>query len=104
MCLFYRYYKVDCIRNGRLVSAKQFEKTFLSILADNSAVTEAEQKLPAFTAGDRDEWADFKEKHLSTGQNKENMEFIEKCAFVIILDPDERFLGKVCIPTTVESE
>ena len=90
-----RYYKVDCLNNGKLVSPKQLEKTFLKILADNSPVSEAEAMLPSFTAGDREVWANFRDKYLSSGQNKENMRYIEECAFIVVLDPEERYLGEV---------
>ncbi|KAI6650908.1 Carnitine O-palmitoyltransferase 1, liver isoform isoform X2 [Oopsacas minuta] len=90
-----RYYKVDCYQNGKLVSPKQLEKTFLTILADKSPVSESEERLPSFTAGDRGVWAEFRENYLSSGQNKENMRFIDECAFVVVLDPEERYIGKL---------
>ena len=93
--ILYRYYKVDCFNNGKLVSPKQLEKTFLMILADNSPVSEAERMLPSFTAGDREVWANFRAKYLSSGQNKENIHYIDDSAFIVVLDPEEKYLGKV---------
>ncbi|KAI6650849.1 Carnitine O-palmitoyltransferase 1, liver isoform-like [Oopsacas minuta] len=94
-----RYYKVDYIKDQRLVSPRQLEKVFLAILADDSPVRDADKMLPSFTAGDREVWADFREKYLSNGQNRKNMRYIDECAFVIVLDPEERYIGK--IPTFI---
>lgn len=51
--------------------------------------------LPSFTAGDRAVWGNFRDKYLSSGQNQENMRYVDECAFVLVLDTEERYFGKV---------
>ena len=70
-------------------------RTFEEILSDTHVAKDSERHLPAFTALDRDDWADFREKHTSTGINKRSMDAIDTAAFVVILDTESRHYGNV---------
>lgn len=56
------------------------------ILDDQSAPSEGEEKLAAFTASDRTAWAQARQNFFSKGVNKVALELIEKAAFVVALD------------------
>ena len=65
------------------------------ILADTSQASDAERHLASFTALDRDEWADFREKYTSTGVNKHLMDMIDTAAFFLVLETETRHYGNV---------
>ena len=77
-----------------LINSCKF-RTFQNILADTNLAKDAEIHLPAFTALDRDDWADFREKHTSFGINKASMDIIDTAAFIVILDTESRDYGDV---------
>ncbi|KAI6658009.1 Carnitine O-palmitoyltransferase 1, liver isoform-like isoform X2 [Oopsacas minuta] len=90
-----KFYKVDGYYRGKMVSAKQLEKTMEEILSDTTPASDAEKHLASFTALDRDEWADFREKYATTGANKRYMDMIDTAAFFLVLDTETKHYGNL---------
>eukprot|EP00800_Vazella_pourtalesii_P014939 TRINITY_DN3916_c0_g2_i2.p3 TRINITY_DN3916_c0_g2~~TRINITY_DN3916_c0_g2_i2.p3 ORF type:complete len:220 (-),score=55.47 TRINITY_DN3916_c0_g2_i2:1159-1818(-) len=65
------------------------------ILADTRQASDAERHLASFTALDRDEWAEFREKYTSTGVNKQLMDTIDTAAFFLVLESEIRHYGNL---------
>lgn len=53
---------------------------------DDSTPSEGEEKLAAFTAGERTFWAQARKDFFAKGVNKASLDIIEKAAFVVALD------------------
>jgi carnitine O-palmitoyltransferase 1 len=87
-----RFYKVKLYSsNGRLLSYNQFYSIFEGILGDTSGpASELEDNLCAFTAWDRNNWAQTREKYfLRNRLNSTSLDIIEKAAWFAVLDDGE---------------
>ena len=68
---------------------------FEEILSEENVASDADRFLPAFTALDRDEWAEFRDKYTATGLNKRTMDIIDTAAFFVVLDNESQGYGEV---------
>ncbi|TGZ34563.1 hypothetical protein CRM22_011407, partial [Opisthorchis felineus] len=88
-----RYYRCPVLVDGHHLSAAEFEYMFNRILYfDNSPPATGEEKLAAFTAGPRDAWAIARSTFFSSGINRTSLDAIERAAFFVALDDEERDL------------
>ncbi|KAL3320828.1 Carnitine palmitoyltransferase [Cichlidogyrus casuarinus] len=84
-----RYFKCLIKKNGRLIRPRDLEYTLECILHDESEPQLGEERLAAFTAGPRDNWAEARKDFFSSGVNKTSLDAIEKAAFTVSLDQEE---------------
>ncbi|MEQ2205215.1 hypothetical protein XENOCAPTIV_018541, partial [Xenoophorus captivus] len=73
-----RYYRLRVYQAGRLLSPREIEFQIQRILDDTTPPSKGEAKLGALTAGE------------SSGVNKRSLDCIERAAFFVTLDDDER--------------
>nr|XP_061805258.1 carnitine O-palmitoyltransferase 1, liver isoform-like isoform X2 [Nerophis lumbriciformis] len=85
-----RYFRLWVYRAGRLLSPREIEYQIQKILDDPSPPQPGEDKLGALTAGDRIPWSQMRKQYFSTGVNKRSLDAIEKAAFFVTLDGDEK--------------
>ncbi|XP_030337878.1 carnitine O-palmitoyltransferase 1, liver isoform isoform X4 [Strigops habroptila] len=85
-----RYFKVWLYHDGRLLKPREIEQQMQRILDDDSEPQAGEEKLAALTAGDRVPWAKARQAYFSHGKNKQSLDAIEKAAFFVTLDDNER--------------
>ncbi|XP_074659710.1 carnitine O-palmitoyltransferase 1, liver isoform-like [Tubulanus polymorphus] len=62
---------------------------FQSILDNDQPPSPGEELLASLTAGDRDKWAEVREKYFSKGLNKTSLDLIERAATEVVLDDRE---------------
>lgn len=80
------WFKVPLYHKNKLLEPIEIEWQMEQILNDTSEVGPGEEHLAALTAHDRKSWAIAREQYFSKGINRDNMEAIEKAAFVIFFD------------------
>uniref|UniRef100_A0A8B9JH50 carnitine O-palmitoyltransferase n=1 Tax=Astyanax mexicanus TaxID=7994 RepID=A0A8B9JH50_ASTMX len=85
-----RYFRLWLYQAGRMLSPREIEYQIQRILDDPSPPAPGEEKLGAFTAGDRIPWAKARKEFFSSGVNKRSLDCIEKAAFFVTLDDDEQ--------------
>ncbi|XP_031416395.1 carnitine O-palmitoyltransferase 1, liver isoform-like isoform X2 [Clupea harengus] len=85
-----RYFRLWVYQAGRLLSPREIEHQIQRILDDSSPPLPGEEKLGAFTAGDRIPWAQARKEFFSSGVNKRSLDCIEKAAFFVTLCDDEQ--------------
>ncbi|CAL8075468.1 unnamed protein product [Calicophoron daubneyi] len=82
-----RYFRCPLVVNGSELSAAEFEFMFNHIISeDNSHPALGEEKLAAFTAGQRDAWATARSAYFSNGVNRASLDAIESAAFFLVFD------------------
>lgn len=87
-----RYFKLPCYKNGQLLNPREIEYGLDKILADTSDPSPGEKHLAALTAGDRVPWAKARNEYfMKGGVNARSLHWIEKAAFMVVLD-DEQFV------------
>ncbi|GAA54518.1 carnitine O-palmitoyltransferase 1 [Clonorchis sinensis] len=88
-----RFYRCPVLVDGHHLSAAEFEYMFNRILYfDDSPSATGEEKLAAFTAGPRDAWAIARSTFFSSGINRTSLDAIERAAFFVALDDEQRDL------------
>lgn len=76
---------------GEVLTPRDFEKQFQRIVDDagkGAAPTYCEEHLPAMTAANRDAWADFRDRFMSSGVTRASLEAIERSAFFVTLSDE----------------
>lgn len=86
-----RYYKVPTHGKGRLLNPKELELQMERILEDTSPPQPGETMLAALTAGERKSWAQIRNTYFIRGVNRVSLETIERGAFFLCLDEEERY-------------
>ncbi|XP_007502831.1 carnitine O-palmitoyltransferase 1, muscle isoform isoform X1 [Monodelphis domestica] len=87
-----RFYKLWLYQGSQLLKPRDLEMQFQRILDDPSPPQPGEEKLAAFTAGGRVQWAEARQTYFNTGKNKASLEAIEKAAFFVTLDEESHGL------------
>lgn len=80
------YYKTMIYDNGRLLNPSELQHQLETILKNGEKSSHAETYLASLTAWNRTKWAQAREKHFSSGVNKQSLEMIESAAFLLMLD------------------
>ncbi|XP_037392601.1 carnitine O-palmitoyltransferase 1, liver isoform [Pygocentrus nattereri] len=84
-----RYFRLWLYQAGRMLSPREIEYQIQRILDDPSTPAPGEEKLGAFTAGDRLPWAQARKEFFGSGVNKRSLDCIEKAAFFVTLEHEE---------------
>ncbi|KAI4876448.1 hypothetical protein NFI96_034181 [Prochilodus magdalenae] len=85
-----RYFRLWLYQAGRMLTPREIEYQIQRILDDPSPPAPGEEKLGAFTAGDRIPWAQARKEFFSSGVNKRSLDCIEKAAFFVTLEDEEQ--------------
>ncbi|CAH8646050.1 unnamed protein product [Dicrocoelium dendriticum] len=88
-----RYYRCPFVVDGRRLSPAELEYMFNHLLSsDQSSPAGGEEMLAALTAGPRDSWAIARATFFSTGLNRASLSAIERAAFFLAFDDEQREL------------
>lgn len=85
-----RYFRLRVYQAGRILSPRELEFQIQRILDDTTPPSKGEAKLGALTAGERIPWAKARQEYFSSGVNKRSLDCIERAAFFVVLDDDEK--------------
>ncbi|XP_029014143.1 carnitine O-palmitoyltransferase 1, liver isoform isoform X2 [Betta splendens] len=85
-----RYFRLWVYHAGRLLSPREIEYQIQRILDDISPSQPGEHNLGALTAGDRIPWSRMRKQYFSSGVNKRSLDAIEKAAFFVTLDDEDK--------------
>ena len=83
------WFKVPVHNGKRLLEPAELQSIFEEILKGDLTPAPGEEKIAAFTAGERTHWAVARRKFFNSGVNKTSLHAIERAAFVVILDDEE---------------
>ncbi|KAG7313641.1 hypothetical protein JYU34_000799 [Plutella xylostella] len=84
-----RYYKVVVYSRGRMLKPAEIQVQMEAILNDPSPPCPNEERLAAFTAGERSHWAHARQTLFNRGHNRTSLHCIERAAFNVCLDDVE---------------